>query len=130
MEIITGRLIEEPDITLISSTTPEVLAAILPAVENGFVLTLVICPAKGEGVLGPDQKCRPLATRFTEGFLECVRWLTGLVEEDRKLIWLRASGLTWRDIAEHTGIPRTSVHRYWHRALLRIVINQGQRQQI
>jgi len=62
--------------------------------------------------------------------LECVRWLTGLVEEDRKLIWLRASGLTWRDIAEHTGIPRTSVHRYWHRALLRIVINQGQRQQI
>jgi DNA-directed RNA polymerase specialized sigma24 family protein len=60
-----------------------------------------------------------------ERMLECIRWLAVLVDEDRKLIWLRASGLAWRAIAQRTGLPRSSVHRRWHRALLAVLLRQS-----
>ena len=55
-----------------------------------------------------------------ERLVECINWLTPLAVEDRKLIWLRASGISWRDITHRTGIPRTSIQRHWHKTLLSI----------
>ncbi len=63
-----------------------------------------------------------------ERLMECIQWLTPLVDEERKLIWYRASGLAWREIAQQTGVPRSSVHRHWHKALLRIALHNGFRQ--
>ncbi|MCW7552989.1 DUF6362 family protein [Endozoicomonas gorgoniicola] len=54
--------------------------------------------------------------------VECMRWLRWLSEEERKLVWLRASGLPWREIALATGIPRTTVFRHWHKALLQVIL--------
>ena len=50
--------------------------------------------------------------------MECIRWLTPLVDNDRKLIWMRAALLPWREIARLTGIPRSTIQRHWHKALL------------
>ncbi|OQX35885.1 MAG: hypothetical protein B0D91_09985, partial [Oceanospirillales bacterium LUC14_002_19_P2] len=63
-----------------------------------------------------------------ERMLECIRWLAVLVDEDRKLIWLRTSGLAWREIAKRSGIPRTSVQRRWHRALLAVSLGKQPRE--
>ena len=52
--------VEEPDIALVTGSTPEMVGAFLPAVENRFVLALVIRSPKGEGILGPDQESGPL----------------------------------------------------------------------
>jgi len=40
------RLIHEADVTLVPGATPEVLASVLPAIENRLVLALVISPAE------------------------------------------------------------------------------------
>ncbi|MCL6270266.1 DUF6362 family protein [Sansalvadorimonas sp. 2012CJ34-2] len=56
--------------------------------------------------------------------MECIRWLAPLLVVDRKLIWLRASGLTWREIANRTGVPRSSIHRFWHKALLHVQLQK------
>ncbi len=55
-----------------------------------------------------------------ERLVECINWLTPLEVSDCKLIWFLASGITWREIARRTGIPRTSIQRYWHKALLQL----------
>ena len=54
--------------------------------------------------------------------IECMRWMRWLSEDDRELIWLRASGMPWREIAKSTGVPRTTVSRHWHRALLQVIL--------
>ena len=66
VKIILHRLVEEPDIALVSGTAPEVIVAFFPAVENGFVLTLVISATESESVFGPDQEGGPLASRILE----------------------------------------------------------------
>ncbi len=73
MEIIFDGLVEEPDIPLVSGTTPEVIGTFFPAVENGFVLALVISATESEGILGPDQEGGPLASRIPKGSLEGVQ---------------------------------------------------------
>ncbi len=64
---------------------------------------------------------RPTAEQ-EDRLMECIRWLAPLLVDDRKLIWLRASGMTWRDIARVSGTPRSSIHRCWHRALLAVLV--------
>lgn len=54
--------------------------------------------------------------------VECTHWLTLLDDAERKLIWLRASGLDWRSIARRTGTPRTTIYRYWHKTLLKLLL--------
>ena len=56
MQIVLMRLLDLPHIALVAGTAPVVLRAVLPAVENGFVLALVIGASHGEGVLRPDHK--------------------------------------------------------------------------
>ena len=67
---------------------------------------------------------RPDADQETR-LVECINWLIPLSVTDRKLIWLRASGITWREIAQRTGVPRTSIHRHWHKALLQVKLQNG-----
>ena len=66
-------------------------------------------------------KVRPTPEEI-ERLVECTNWLTLLNDEERKLIWLRASGLDWRTIATRTGIPRSTVYRRWHKTLLKLVL--------
>ena len=66
---------------------------------------------------------RPTAEQ-EDRLVECINWLTPLDVTDRKLIWLRASGIPWREIALRTGVPRTSLHRHWHRALLAVQVHR------
>ncbi|MTI15126.1 DUF6362 family protein [Sansalvadorimonas verongulae] len=58
-----------------------------------------------------------------EQLMDCINWLQRLTVEQRRLIWLRASGLSWRKISAKTGIPHTTVKRHWHKALLRIQLH-------
>ena len=67
---------------------------------------------------------RPGADQETR-LVECINWLIPLNVMDRKLIWLRASGITWREIAQRTGVPRTSIHRHWHKALLQVQLHNN-----
>ena len=62
MKIVAGRFLDIPDVTLIAIATPMPTAAFRPAIQDRFVLTLVIRSAQGEGVLGPNDERRPLST--------------------------------------------------------------------
>ena len=73
MQIVDTRLVIEPDICLVSVAAPEVIGSLLPAVQDRFVLTLVIRSAQREGVLGPNHESRPLAARIQPGFLQGVQ---------------------------------------------------------
>jgi len=48
---------------------------------------------------------------------ETLSWLKWINQRQRRLIWLRAEGARWREIACRTGFPKTSAQRYWQRAL-------------
>ncbi len=52
---------------------------------------------------------------------ETLTWIEWANEAERKLIWLRAYRMTWRDIARRTGYPKTSGQRYWQGALVKII---------
>ena len=56
MKIVLVWFVKKPDITLIARTTPEVITAVFPAIENGFILALVVGAAEGECVFGPDDE--------------------------------------------------------------------------
>lgn len=51
---------------------------------------------------------------------QCLTWITWVNEGERKLIWLRAHGESWRSISRETGFPKSSAQRYWFTALAKI----------
>ncbi|WP_422135503.1 DUF6362 family protein [Endozoicomonas sp. ALD040] len=55
--------------------------------------------------------------------VKCMRWLRWVSEEERKLIWLRASGLPWRVIADDLGVNRKTAYGHWCKAINRISIH-------
>ena len=48
---------------------------------------------------------------------ETLQWIQWVSEDYRKLVWLRAYGTPWREIARKTGLAPTSAKRYWLREL-------------
>jgi hypothetical protein len=68
VQIVDAGLVDEPHVALIARPAPVVLAAVLPAIEDRFVLALVIGTAQCEGILGPDDEGRPFAAGGGEGF--------------------------------------------------------------
>ena len=54
-------------------------------------------------------------------FGETVRWLRWLDEEQRRLVWLRAQYVPWREICARTGLIRKTAWRHWQHALVLIV---------
>ena len=52
---------------------------------------------------------------------ETIDWLKLLDKpSDRKLIWMRAERLSWREICTWLGVSRTIANRRWKVALLRV----------
>lgn len=72
---------------------------------------------------GIRAKPEPVSADGVDRMVECMRWLRWLSEDERELVWMRASGMSWRDIASSSGIPRTTVSRHWHRALLQVILS-------
>jgi len=63
----TGRwFIYLPDIALVAVPAPVMADSLLPAIEDGLVLALIIRTSDGKGILGPDDKgrqCPPAAIK-------------------------------------------------------------------
>jgi hypothetical protein len=70
VQVVLVRLVEEPDIALVARAAPVVIGAVFSAVQDRFVLALIVGAAQGEGVLGPDDEGRP----FAAGLAECFLW--------------------------------------------------------
>ena len=51
---------------------------------------------------------------------ETLSWLGWVNQVERRLIWLRAEGARWREMARRTGFPKTSAQRYYQGGLLKI----------
>jgi hypothetical protein len=73
MEIILDRFVDEPDVALVAVTAPVMVSPFLPAIEDRFILPLIIRAAQCETVLGPDDEGRPVSARLGEGGLERVQ---------------------------------------------------------
>ena len=56
MQLIAEGLVDEPNITFIPGAAPVMSGSFPPAVEDRFILPLVIRPAKRECLLRPDEK--------------------------------------------------------------------------
>ncbi|WP_263080085.1 DUF6362 family protein [Endozoicomonas sp. Mp262] len=59
--------------------------------------------------------------------VECMRWLRWLNRDERQLVWLRASGMPWRMIAQELGVNRKTPYAHWHKAINRILIHLSQK---
>jgi DNA-directed RNA polymerase specialized sigma24 family protein len=52
---------------------------------------------------------------------EAMRWVLWLSEEERHLVWMRAEGWEWKEIARRFACDRTTAWRRWRRALGKVV---------
>ncbi len=60
---------------------------------------------------------------------ETIQWIFLLDEEDeRRLIWLRASKVRWKHICWRLGCGRTTAYHMWRTALLKIAFRLNARQ--
>ena len=67
---------------------------------------------------------RPLPSDdAVDRMVECMRWLRWISREERDLVWLRASGLPWRVIAEDMGVNRKTPYAHWSKAMSKISIH-------
>lgn len=64
--------------------------------------------------LGPPS---PIAISRME---ETINWIFWLEEEERKIIWLRASKVKWKAICWRMGYGKTKTRNIWTTALLKI----------
>ena len=71
---------------------------------------------------GVQTKSTPPSAASVDRMIECMRWLRWLSEEERELIWLRASGLPWRDIAAESGLSRMTASRHWRKAMMQVIL--------
>ncbi len=71
-------------------------------------------------------KSAPPSSDAVDRMVECMRWLRWLSEEERELVWLRAGGLSWRDIAKKSGLSRMTASRYWRKAMMHVILRQNQ----
>lgn len=87
-----------------------------------------IKPNRWEVYHSEDVKFKPSppSAEAIDRMVECMRWLRWVNEDERQLIWLRASGLSWRDIAEVAGLSRMTASRHWRKALMQVILRQNQ----
>ena len=62
VQVVEMRLVEAPYVALIARTAPIPAGALLPAVQDGFKLPLVVGAPQREAILGPDQESGPMST--------------------------------------------------------------------
>lgn len=53
--------------------------------------------------------------------LETMRWVQWLEIDQRHLVWMRAKGYAWEDIAIRCACCRTTAWRHWHKAIDRLL---------
>lgn len=52
---------------------------------------------------------------------EAIAWLLFISDpDDRRIVWMRAEGVRWRDVCVNAGCCRSTAHRRWSAALLTI----------
>ncbi|ALN83041.1 DUF6362 family protein [Lysobacter antibioticus] len=56
-------------------------------------------------------------------FGQTVRWLRWLDEEQRRLVWLRAQQVPWREVCTRTGLIRKTAWRRWQHALVLVTVH-------
>ncbi|KRB08049.1 hypothetical protein ASD86_09650 [Lysobacter sp. Root690] len=56
-------------------------------------------------------------------FGETVRWLRWLDGQQRRLIWLRAQHVPWREVSARTGLIRKTAWRHWQHALVLVTVH-------
>lgn len=52
---------------------------------------------------------------------EAMRWLLWLDVRDRKIVWLRATGVSWVSMAKRYACHRATMHRKWAAAIAKII---------
>ena len=74
VQVVDVRLLDEPHVALVAGAAPKVIRAFLPAVEDRFVLALVVGSPHRESVLRPDDESGPVpaASRNTR----CSVWIS------------------------------------------------------
>ena len=72
-----------------------------------------------------DHVYRPLppTPQAIERMMETMRWVQWLEEEQRHLIWMRATQREWKDICRRFGCDRTTAWRRWQKALETVTAN-------
>ncbi|WP_066017908.1 response regulator transcription factor [Endozoicomonas sp.] len=82
-------------------------------------------PNRWEVYHSEDARIKPAppSADAVDRMVECMRWLRWLSEEERELLWLRASGMSWRSIAEEMGLNRKTPFARWSRAMSKIGIH-------
>ncbi|WP_408951574.1 DUF6362 family protein [Lysobacter sp. Hz 25] len=56
-------------------------------------------------------------------FGETVRWMRWLDQDQRRLVWLRAQQVPWREICARTGLIRKTAWRHWLHSLALVTVN-------
>ena len=72
---------------------------------------------------GARPKLPEPSAESVDRMVECMGWLRWLSEDERDLVWLRASGLPWRVIAENLGVNRKTPYAHWSKAMKRVLIH-------
>ena len=72
MQVVDPGLVVVPDVGLITVTAPEVISPLFPAIQDGFVLALIVSATEREGVLRPNDECGPFATSINPSLLQGV----------------------------------------------------------
>lgn len=67
----------------------------------------------------------PAGPQDVEKMVEAMHWMQWLELEQRHLVWMRAEGYRWRDIACRFGCNRTTAWRRWQSALQIVVHHLG-----
>jgi hypothetical protein len=62
----------------------------------------------------------PPCPETIDRMIEVMNWIQWIETEQRHLVWMRADGYRWRDIARRLGCDRTTAWRRWQLALLLI----------
>ncbi|UJB19257.1 MULTISPECIES: DUF6362 family protein [Lysobacter] len=55
-------------------------------------------------------------------FGETVGWLRWLDQDQRRLVWLRAQQVPWREVCARTGLIRKTAWRHWQHALVLVTV--------
>lgn len=55
-------------------------------------------------------------------FGETVRWMRWLDQQQRRLIWLRAQHVPWREVTARTGLIRKTAWRHWQHSLAIVTV--------
>ena len=64
----------------------------------------------------------PASPSAIDRFGQTVRWLRWLDEDQRRLVWLRAQLVPWRETCKRTGLIRKTAWRRWQTSLAIIAV--------